>query len=238
MHNNSLDGQRASIAGSVGVARIGTWTPDGACTDLPASMLMRVLDETDHGSIVVDCSARILHANHVARYELGRGDLICQSGGMLLGFEEDASEKIHGAVEMAQRGHRSLLTIKRPERDVSLAFLPLSHPMENDDPLVLVQVSRLPPSDNLAINMFARSNELSPTEESVMLALCKGMDIPDIAKSHRVAESTIRSQIKSIREKTGNNSIRRLLQWLHSLPPVVKTLKASAVFKHNSADVT
>jgi DNA-binding NarL/FixJ family response regulator len=82
---------------------------------------------------------------------------------------------------------------------VSLAFLPLSHPLENDDPLVLVQLSRLPPSDNMALTMFARAQELSPTEESVMMALCKGWDIPDIAKSHRVAESTIRSQIKAIR---------------------------------------
>lgn len=236
MHNLQ-DAPRATITGATGLDRLGDWKPDNTKPDLPASMLMRVLDETDHGSIVVDCSARILHANHVARFELARGDLILQLGGVLVGVEEDASEKIHGAIEMAQRGRRSLLTIKRDHRDVSLAFLPLSHPLENDDPLVLVQLSRLPPSDNMALTMFARAQELSPTEESVMMALCKGWDIPDIAKSHRVAESTIRSQIKSIREKTGSNSIRRLLQWLHSLPPVVKALQSQSVFKHNAPEL-
>ncbi len=206
----------------------------GSC--LPVDMLLRVLDESDHGSIVVDCSARVLHANQVARREMDRREVIAQFDGVLVAHEDGATERMHGAVEMAQRGHRSLMMLKREARDLSVVFLPLSHPMESDDPLVLVQLSRQPPSDNLAITLFARHCELSPTEESVMVALCKGLEIPDIALTHRVAESTIRSQIKSIREKTGSHSIRQLLQRLNSLPPVAKVPKTGPVFPHNSPE--
>lgn len=234
MHNHIITAPSPRPAAQA----MGAWSGHDSEHTLPASMLMRVLDETDHGSVVVDCSARVLHANHVARHELAQRHLIAQIDGVLVAFEDDATERLHGAVETAQRGHRSLITLDRDGRELSLAILPLSHPMESDDPLVLVQLSRLPPSDNLAITLFARNHELSPTEESVMVALCKGLEIPEIAKIHRVADSTIRSQIKSIREKTGSHSIRQLLQSLNALPPVAKTLKQGPVFKHNPADLT
>jgi len=117
--------------------------------------------------------------------------------------------------------------------EVSLVMVPLSHPLETDAPAVLVLLSRQSACENLAVRMYARAQSLSPSEEQVMMALCGGLSIPDIAKKHGVAQSTVRSQIKSLREKTGCSSIRKLLQRINSLPPVVPALRVVTPMPHN-----
>ncbi len=227
MHNNTSKGPLQAIAAAPGSSVGGRPLRQDTAVGVSASVLSLVLDEIDHGALLLADGLRIVYANAVAQRELGRADFIHGAAGVLDAIDADANEKVLGAAERARQGERSMLTLHSRQRNFSLVFLPFT------EALVLVQTSRLPPSDNQAIVMFARSQDLSPTEESVMLALCKGWEVPDIAKAHRVAESTIRSQIKSIREKTGNHSIRRLLQWLHSLPPVVKKFTSSANLKEN-----
>ena len=115
-----------------------------------------------------------------------------------------------------------------------MAFIPLSHPLEADAPSVLVLLSRQNVCENLAVRMYARAQNLSPSEESVMMALCRGLSILDIATDHGVAQSTVRSQIKALREKTGCSSIRKLLQRVNSLPPVVPALRIISPVSHNA----
>jgi DNA-binding NarL/FixJ family response regulator len=82
-------------------------------------------------------------------------------------------------------------------------------------------------TQNLAVTFFARSHGLTPAEESVLRALCEGQQVDDIAAAHGVCVSTVRTQIRSLREKTGAASIRVLVQRLASLPPVVPVSLAS-----------
>jgi DNA-binding NarL/FixJ family response regulator len=126
--------------------------------------------------------------------------------------------------------------LKQGEQELSMAFVPLSHPLEFDAPSVLVLLSRQNACDNLALRMYARAQNLSPSEESVLIALCRGLSIPDIAGEHGVAESTVRSQIKALREKTGCSSIRNMMQRVHSLPPVVPALRVISPMLHNAMD--
>jgi DNA-binding NarL/FixJ family response regulator len=55
----------------------------------------------------------------------------------------------------------------------------------------------------------------------VLKALCDGMDVHDIALAKRVSECTVRTHLRSLREKTGVASIRLLVQRVAALPPVV-----------------
>jgi DNA-binding CsgD family transcriptional regulator len=139
-------------------------------------------------------------------------------------------------MEAAFRGQRRLVLLNKGERELSLTFTPLSHPLEADSPTVLVMLSRQSACDNLAVRMFARTIGLSPSEEAVLLGLCRGLEIPEIASEHGVASSTIRSEIKTLREKAGSPSIRRLLQRINSLPPVVPALRIVPPMPHNAAD--
>ena len=201
---------------------------------LGQALLLRVLDEVDYGLLVIDAQGHIRHANHLARHELSTGRLIMSHARALLGRTTDLSAQIQTALEQALRGQRRLVLLKQGERELSLAFVPLSHPLEFDAPTVLVLLSRQNACENLALRMYARSQNLSPSEEAVLLALCRGLSIPDIAKEHRVAESTVRSQIKALREKTGCCSIRSMMQRVHSLPPVVPALRVISPMLHNA----
>lgn len=201
---------------------------------LEQGLLLRVLDEVDYGVLIIDEQGHLRHANHLARHELGSQRLIASHGGMLMGVNDKHSEQIQQALEQALRGQRRLLLLKEEGKELSLAFIPLSHPLEADPPTVLVLLSRQSTCDNLAVRMYARSQNLSPTEEAVMMALCRGLSIPDIAREHGVAQSTVRSQIKALREKTGSSSIRNLLQRIHSLPPVVPALRNVSPLSHNA----
>jgi len=55
----------------------------------------------------------------------------------------------------------------------------------------------------------------------VLRALCDGMDVQEVAAHNGVSESTVRTQVRSLREKTQSTSIRQLVQQVAALPPVV-----------------
>ncbi|MBT9552046.1 MAG: LuxR family transcriptional regulator [Hydrogenophaga sp.] len=200
------------------------------------ALLLRVLDEVDYGLLVIDAQGRIRHANHLARHEMATGRLIMTHARALLGRSTDLTAKIQVALEQALRGQRRLVLLKQGEQELSMAFVPLSHPLEFDAPSVLVLLSRQNACENLALRMYARAQNLSPSEESVLIALCRGLTIPDIAREHGVAQSTVRSQIKALREKTGCSSIRNMMQRVHSLPPVVPALRVISPMLHNAMD--
>lgn len=205
---------------------------------LSEAHLLRVFDEIDYGLLLLDPQGRILHANHLARHELAQRHILRACSGSLMGNTPEHSERIQQALDAALRGQRRLVLMRDGERDLSMAFTPLSHPLEDDRPTVLVVLSRQNVCDNLAVRMFARALALSPAEEVVLLALCRGLDIQEIAAENGVAVSTIRSQIKTLREKAGASSIRRLLQRINSLPPVVPALRIVTPVAHNPAGYT
>ncbi|MBT9462735.1 hypothetical protein [Hydrogenophaga sp.] len=198
--------------------------------------LLRVLDEVDYGMLIVDAQGTILHANHLARHELASGRMLMSYGNMLLGSNAEFTAQLQLAMEAAFRGQRRLALLNKGERELAMTFTPLSHPLEADPPSVLVMLSRQSTCDNLAVRMFARTIGLSPSEEAVLMGLCRGLEIPEIASEHGVASSTIRSQIKTLREKAGSASIRRLLQRINSLPPVVPALRIVMPMPHNAAE--
>lgn len=208
----------------------------GARPGLTQQHLMRVFDEIDYGMLLIDAQGRILHANHLARHELANGRVIMSYGNSLLGSSAEFTSQIQQAMESSFRGQRKLLMMTVGDKELSLAFTPLSHPLEADAPSVLVLLSRQSTCDNLAVRMFARSLNLSPSEESVLMGLCRGLQIAEIAKQHGVAESTVRSQIKTLREKAGAPSIRRLLHRVNSLPPVVPALRIITPMPHNATE--
>jgi DNA-binding NarL/FixJ family response regulator len=205
---------------------------------LSEAHLLRVFDEIDYGMLLLDAQGRILHANHLARHELAQRRILRACSGSLMGNTPEHSDRIQQALDAAVRGQRRLVLMREGDRDLSMAFTPLSHPLEDDAPTVLIVLSRQNVCDNLAVRMFARALGLSPTEELVLLALCRGLDIHEIATENGVAVSTVRSQIKTLREKAGAPSIRRLLQRINSLPPVVPALRIVTPVAHNPGSYT
>ncbi len=80
----------------------------------------------------------------------------------------------------------------------------------------------------MSVQGFARAHRLSPGEEQVLSGLCAGQTPMEVAASHGVAISTVRTQIANIRAKTGTDSIRDLIQQVAVLPPLVGALRSGS----------
>lgn len=205
----------------------------GRFAGMDAGLLMRMMDEIDHGMLVIDAQCQLRHANHLARHALATSRFIACHGQTLMGKTAEFTQQIDHALKHALRGHRQLVSLKEAECELTLAFVPLNHALETDEPSVLVLLSRQNACENLAVRMYARAHQLSPSEEMVLIALCKGYTIPEIAEAHGVAPSTVRTQVKALRHKTGCNSIRMIMLRVNSLPPMVSALRTIVPMTHN-----
>ncbi len=198
---------------------------------LQTGFLLRLLDEIDYGLVLVDMRGRVQHANHLARYELACGHLLSGSVGEAIGACTAAlGQQLMDAIQGAAQGRRKLLYLSHGGHTLPVAVIPLGHALEGPCASVLLAMARQRVGDNLAVQMFAREHGLTPTEESVLRALCDGSDVDEIARRHGVAESTVRTQVRSLRDKTGAHGIRQLVQRVLALPPVVPALRGEACF--------
>ena len=194
--------------------------PSGRSTPDP-EFAWRALEEIDYGLILVDPDGLVQHANHLARHELGRSLYLRVDHGRVGSQSPVQSEEVARAIRMAARGRRQMLSLRHGKESLSVACVPLFQPYEGESASVLLMLARRAGSKNLALSFFAREHRLSPTEEAVLRALCDGLDVSAIATAHGVCESTLRTQVRSLRDKTDSSSIRQLVQRVAALPPVV-----------------
>ncbi|MDB5751003.1 MAG: hypothetical protein JWP65_1424 [Ramlibacter sp.] len=181
----------------------------------------RVLEEIDYGLILVSPCGALQHANHLARHELTRGRFLRIEGSIVVGPLPAQTEEINRGVRGAAQGRRQMLTLRNGDDTLHVACVPLFPSFEGRSGSVLLMLARQTGTQNLNVTFFARSHGLTPAEESVLKALCDGLDVHEIALSHGVSEYTIRTQVRSLRDKTGINSMRLLVQRVAALPPVV-----------------
>ena len=196
--------------------------------ELSTDFLLRLLDEIDYGLVLVNVQGVIQHANHLARHELATGQLLgAAPDHTIIGCVAGLTEQLMAAVHGAARGRRRLLYLSHGEHALPMAVIPLAQSLEDGSASVLLVMARQRAGDNLVLQMFAHEHGLTPTEESVLRALCNGCEVDAIALRHGVAESTVRTQVRSLREKTGAHGIRQLVQHVLALPPVVPALRGS-----------
>ena len=79
----------------------------------------------------------------------------------------------------------------------------------------------------LAVQGFARLHGLTGSEARVLARLVAGARPAAIAQEHGVALSTVRTQVGSIRLKTGAASIRALVEQVARLPPLMGRLRSN-----------
>ena len=78
--------------------------------------------------------------------------------------------------------------------------------------------------DATTITLFARERGLTGTEGQVLALVCKGLRPSQIATNHGVQVCTVRSQLRSIRQKTASDSVRELVEKVSVLPPMARHL--------------
>ena len=193
------------------------------CDDEPApeaDFAWRALEEIDYGLILVRPDCTLHHANHLARHELARARFLRVAGERVVGQTPGQSDEILRAVASAAQGRRQMLMLRNDSDTLPVACVPLFQPYEGGGS-VLLMLGRQPGIQNLNVTFFSRTHGLTPTEEAVLRALCEGLEVQDIAEAHGVSVCTVRTQVRSLRLKTGIGSMRLLVQRVASLPPMV-----------------
>ena len=188
--------------------------------------LAATLDEVDYGMLLLADTHHVVHANHAARLELD-GDHPLQ----LLGRELRARcsqdvAALHTALQNAQqRGLRKLLTLGEGLRRVSVSVVPIGIEQAAGEATALLMMGKRQVCESLSVQGFARGHRLTPAETRVLLALCQGVPPTDVAAELGVGIATVRTQIGSIRQKTGAESIRDLVRQVAVLPPLMGVLR-------------
>ncbi|MCD2339814.1 helix-turn-helix transcriptional regulator [Ideonella azotifigens] len=193
-----------------------------------ARLMALALDEIDYGMLVINDEYQVLHANHAARVELEAGEhpLTMEGGQLRVRQAQDLLVLQEALLGASRRGLRKLLSLGTGAARAGVSVVPL--PALPGDPLpgaTLLVLGKSQVCGALSVQGFARAHRLSPGEEQVLIALCDGRSPGDIAKTHGVAISTVRTQIANIRAKTGSVSIRDLIQQVALLPPLVGALR-------------
>ena len=207
-----------------GVFKVSAVPPDG----LQAAMLARVLDEIDHGLLLVDLTGRILHANHPANCELASAQALCERDGMLWGSDDGRQRQIRQALKDAAHDGRSIVELEHDASPLSLAFIPMASLPGGRIDTVLIMCSKRQNCATLTMQMFARANRLTRAEQNVLRQLCDGHRAEEIAGLQGIRVSTVRTHIKSVREKTGSSSVREIVHRLARMPQVVSALRVGA----------
>ena len=186
-----------------------------------ARWMAMMLDEIDYGMLLLTEDAEILHVNHAARAELDAGHPLQLLGRQLRARQPQDIGRLHDALAGAsQRGLRRLLALGEGERRVNVAVIPLS------GVATLVVLSKRHLSERISVQCFARLHALTPAETRVLESLCEGLNPREIAELNDVGLATVRTQIGSVRSKTGAENIRALVRQVAVLPPMVSSLRS------------
>lgn len=188
--------------------------------------LSQTLDEIDYGMLVLDGECQLLHANRAARAELDESHPVRLMGCELRARHAHDDAPLREALSAAaRRGLRRLLTLGEQGVRASLAIVPLWPATGSDQGATLVMLGKRNVCEQLLVQCFARAHGLTGAEARVLEALCRGLPPREIADEFGVGIATVRTQIGAIRQKTGAESIRALLDMVAKLPPMASLIR-------------
>jgi DNA-binding CsgD family transcriptional regulator len=193
----------------------------------PESWLEAMIDEIDFGMLLV-ANGQVVHANHMARVELASlHHPLRLEGRVLLARQPGDASALRHALTAAGKGQRRMITLGHHDRHVTAAIVPLPGADDAQWPAALVLLGKQRVCNKLSTHCFASLHNLTSAETQVLDSLCAGIRPADIARLQGVAISTVRTQIGSIRAKTGAGNITDIVRRVALLPPLVSALRAA-----------
>lgn len=187
---------------------------DGAELQL---MALWALERLDQGILLLAPNAAVRFANRCARDLVAESAVLEMSCGLLQATAEPDRSRLRDGLHAAStRGHVRMLRLGCGAQAQYLTLSGIGPPGIAGPVLALLGRQTL--CNPLALQWFAQCHELTTAESKVLRQLCEGLEPSEIAARQGVALSTVRSQIGAIRTKTGQDSIRALLNVLGRLP--------------------
>ena len=175
------------------------------------------LERLDQGIVLLTPGGQLRFANRCARELIQQCDVLELSCGLLQAtLAHDRVRLREGLRAACERAELRMLRLGYGEATHYLTLAPIGARMPADAVLGLLGRHRL--CNALALQWFAQCHELTGAESHVLRLLCEGHEPREIARRQGVALSTVRTQIGSLRAKTGQESIRSLIDALGRLP--------------------
>jgi DNA-binding CsgD family transcriptional regulator len=184
-----------------------------------------MLDHVDYGMLLVRNDGSLIHMNCVARDALNDEHALFADHQRIAARRADDAQRLADALAGAARGLRRLLTLGGPACSGSVAVIPLPATDGAAESVTLLVLGKRRVCEDLSVQMFARTHDLTPGEVDVLAALCSGDKPSAIAHRRGVALSTVRSQVANIRLKTRAGSVAALVRQVWALPPIVPALR-------------
>lgn len=199
---------------------------DERISALRGHWLAAALDELDYGIVVLVDGTDVVHLNDAARAQLEDHPLQLVGRQLRPRLARDVAP-LHEAVTAASgRRMRRLVSLGRDVDRTCVSVIPLDAAGDGAS-AVLIVLGKRAVCESLSMQGYARSHGLTGAETRVLAGLCDGALPAQIAHDLGVAVSTVRSQIGSLRQKTGAASIRALVRQIAVLPPVKSVLRAA-----------
>jgi DNA-binding CsgD family transcriptional regulator len=177
-----------------------------------------VLEQLDHGILIVTSNGEVLLANKLAITQLSESSALGIVHGRVHARAADDDHHLDDAIkDAANRGRRKLLMLGAPT-PTPVAITPISTSGSPTSNPVLISLSRH--TTELAMQFMSRAYGLTVAEASLLKDVYEQVSAKEMASRRGIAISTVRSHLISVRMKTGTASMRQLIQQIESLPPL------------------
>ncbi len=201
-----------------------------AAVRVQAALGIDAADSLDYPVMIVDEHARILFSNRAAE-ELLASDTsaVTSSQGRLVG----KTSRVHSQLIVALRSATAASgagtrAFSLRDEDGRFPQQVMALPLRADSvlvshwqrPLALVAVTDVASSTSVGVDTLRELYGLSGAEARVVTALARGDSVAEVAEAHQVTLNTIRTQMKSVFQKTGTHRQGELLTLVNSLPRV------------------
>ena len=223
-----------------------------AIASVALGLLHAVLNQVDYGLAVVNADTRqLIYANTPALDALNADTpekpglclacgLVCARlpahAAQLVQALARTKTRLRGLLRLADGNMSAASSSSRGGGDSTVAVMPLfdlalpgladTEAGSAADPCyALLVFPKQQLCDTTTVTLFARERGLTGTEGLVLAMVCKGLRPTEIATRHGVQVCTVRSQLRSIRQKTASDSVRELVEKVSVLPPMARHLQ-------------
>jgi len=204
-----------------------------------------VIDRLPIGVIIVDKDRRILKANSNAKRYVENNDDLRMNSGHLGASNPDVQARLDRIIKelsrrapTAENGNMELISIADGESAKLLMFLMPAHGGLTTDGFSNTIIFLSHPK-SLPIGIPAevqQAYDLSNRESEVLGALARGFTVKEIAEQDSVSEATLRTQLKSLFNKTKTSRQADLVKLVLSIPsgsPQAGVSSVSALLAQN-----
>ncbi len=167
------------------------------------------------GMYLIDAGGRLIHANAAGNALLDAGDILNFAGGRLVARDAQVDRTLRDVFAAAGQGDAALgikgiavpLTGKDGERYVAHALPLMSGARRRAGVVYTATVALFVRKAALAVasapEAIGSAFRLTPTELRVLLAIVEVGGIPEVAEAFGVADTTVRTHVSRLFEKTG-----------------------------------